>query len=105
MVHRRLLVPAEGVLRYRLSLASGENEVVVSTLRIRDGASSREMAENRISASPFGNSWLDVEVDLSPWSGRTVDLELEVSPFLCRASVATVVVERAGIFAAGAHTG
>jgi hypothetical protein len=105
LVHRRLLVPAEGVLRYRLSLASGEKKVVVSTLRIRDGESTREMAESRISGSPFGNSWLDVEVDLSPWSGRTVDLELEVCPLPCRSSVATVVVERAGIFAARARTG
>ena len=96
LVLRRLLVPAGGVLRYRLSLASGETEVVVSTLRIRDAESTREMAETRLSRSPFGCPSRDVEVDLSPWSGRTVDLELEVYPLPCRSSVATVVVERAG---------
>ena len=105
LVHRRLLVPAGSILRYRLSLASGETEVVVSTLRIRDAESTREMAETRLSRSPFGSPSLDVEVDLSPWSGRTVDLELEVYPLPCRSSVATVVVERAGIYGARAHTG
>ncbi len=105
LVLRRLLVPAGSILRYRLSLASGETEVVVSTLRIRDAESTREMAETRLSRSPFGSPSLDVEVDLSPWSGRTVDLELEVYPLPCRSSVATVVVERAGIYGARAHTG
>jgi hypothetical protein len=105
LMHRRLLVPAAGVLRYRLSLASGEKEVAVSTLRIRDGESTRELAESRLSGSPFGNSWRDVEVDLSPWSGRTVDLELEICPLPCRSSVVTVVLERAGIFAAHTSTG
>ena len=105
VVHRRLLVPAEGILRYRLSLASGEKEVVVSTLRIRDGESTREMAETRLSRSVFGAPSVDVEVDLRPWSGRTVDLELEVYPVPCRSSVATVVVERAGVYDARAQSG
>jgi len=105
LVHRRLVVPPESVLRYRLSLASGEKESAVSTLRIRDGESTREVAETRLSRSPFGNRSLDVEVDLSPWSGRTVDLELEVCPLPCRSSVATIVVERAGIFSAAARPG
>jgi hypothetical protein len=105
LIRRRLLVPAESILRYRLSLAFGETEVAVSTLRIRDGESTREMAETRLSRSVFGAPSVDVEVDLRPWSGRTVDLELEVYPVPCRSSVATVVVERAGVYDARAQSG
>jgi len=105
VVHRRLLVPPQSLLRYRVSLASGEEEVAVSTLRIRDGESTRELAETRLSRSPFGDRSRDVEIDLSPWSGRTVELELEVGPLPCRSTAATVVIERAGVFAAASRRG
>ncbi len=105
VVKRRLQVPPEGILRYRLSLPHGERSPAVSTLRIRDGESTREMSEIRLSRSLFGHRSRDVEVDLSPWSGRTVELELEVDPLPCRSSVATVLIERAGIFRARAPTG
>jgi hypothetical protein len=104
VVHRRLRVRPGSILRYQLSLPSGERRVAVSTLRIRDGDSTHEMAETTLSRSLFGHRSRDVEVDLSPWSGRTIDLELEVGPMPCRSSVATVVIERAGIFSDAART-
>ncbi len=104
VVHRRLRVPPGSILRYRLSLPSGERSGAVSTLRVRDGDSTHEMAETTLSRSLFGHRSRDVEVDLSPWSGRTIDLELEVGPVPCRSSVATVVIERAGIFGDAART-
>jgi hypothetical protein len=105
LVHKRLRVPPDSILRYRLLLPSSQDDGAISTLRIRDGESTREMAETRLSRPWFGERLRDVEVDLSPWSGRTVDLELEVGPLPCRSSVATVIIERAGIFAAGAQAG
>jgi hypothetical protein len=98
VVHRRLRVPPGSSLRYQLTLPPGERSGAVSTLRIRDGDSTHEMAETTLSRSLFGYRSRDMEVDLSPWSGRTIDLELEISPMLCRSSVVTVVIERAGIF-------
>jgi hypothetical protein len=103
VVHRRLRVPPGSVLRYQLTLPSGERDGAVSTLRIRDGDSTHEMAETTLSGSLFGHRSRDVEVDLSPWSGRTIDLELEVGPMPCRSSIVTVVIERAGIFADAAR--
>jgi hypothetical protein len=103
LVHRRFRVPPASTLRFRLSLAPAERHGAVSTLRIRDGGSTHELAETRLSRAPFGHRSRDVEVDLSPWSGRTVDLELEVGPTPCRSSVATVIIERAGIFTGNAH--
>jgi hypothetical protein len=104
VVRRRLRVPPGSILRYHLTLPSGERSGAVSTLRIRDGDSTHEMAETTLSRSLFGHRSRDVEVDLSPWSGRTIDLELEVGPMPCRSSVVTVVVERAGIFGDAART-
>jgi hypothetical protein len=103
VVQRRLRVPPGSMLRYHLSLPSGERHGAVSTLRIRDGDSSQEVTEVRLSRAPFGHRSRDVEVDLSPWSGRTIDLELEVGPVPCRSSVVTVIIERAAVFAGGTH--
>ena len=103
VVHRRLRVSPGSMLRYHLSLPSAERRGAVATLRVRDGDSTHEMAETRLSRAPFGHRSRDVEVDLSPWSGRTIDLELEVGPMPCRSPVATVIIERAGIFTGGAR--
>ena len=101
VIGRRLRVPLEGVLRYRISLLSPAQAPAIATLRIRDGAASRDVVETRLSPSLFDRSpSRDVEVDLTPWRGKTVDLEIEVEPETCRATVTTVAISRAGVYRA-----
>jgi hypothetical protein len=99
VIRRRLRVPLEGVLRYRISLLTPEQAPAIATLRIRDGAASRDVVETRLSPSLFDRSpSRDVEVDLTPWRGKTVELEIEVEPEACRATVTTVAISRAGVY-------
>jgi len=98
-IWRRLRVPAGGVLRYRVALAASSKAPAISTLRIHEGADSRDVVEKRLSRSLFGTRIREVEVDLSPWSGKLVELELEIRPDACRDPITTVVVDHAGIFA------
>lgn len=100
VIRRRFDVPLDGVLRYRLSLLTPAQAPAIATLRIREGDSSRDVVETRLAPSLFDRKpSRDVEVDLTPWRGKSVELELEVEPEPCRTAVATVVLERGGIYA------
>jgi len=96
-LRRRVGIPADAVLQYRLSLPASARAAAVSTVRIGDGTSTKEIV-TRVAVPWFrGGRAREVEVDLSPWSGKTVDLELEVAPDVCGAAVTNVIVDRATI--------
>jgi hypothetical protein len=98
-IRRRLRVPQAALLRYRLALTDPTHAAAIATLRIRDGDTTRDVVETRLSRSLFDRApSRDVEVDLTPWKEKTVELELEVRPELCRYQVTRVVIERAGIY-------
>jgi len=103
VVRRRLRVPPAGRLRYRLVLTDPEHATAISTLRIHEGSTTRDIVETRLSRSLFGARARDVEVDLGRWSDKTIELELEIRPEACQAPVTSVVIERAGIFAGEAE--
>jgi len=96
-IRRRLEIPADAVLQYRLSLPPSAPAAAVSTVRIDDGTAAKEIA-TRVPRPWFGNGRSrEVEIDLSPWSGKTVDLELEVAPDVCRAPVTRAIIDGATI--------
>ena len=98
-LHRRLRVPDDAVLRYRMRLL--RPETAVSTVRVREGESFLDVAQERLTRSLFDrNPSREVEVDLRPWSGKTLDLELEFRPETCRDPITNVVVEEAGVYVA-----
>ena len=98
VIQRKLRIPRGGTLRYRATL--GGDDAAAAIVRVRDGASARDVAESRLSASLLGRGARSLEIDLSPWSGKTVELEIEIVPEACRAPTTTVVIEHAGVFAA-----
>jgi hypothetical protein len=106
-ITRRFVVPPDAVLRLRLALPARPRAAAVATLSLRDGEGVKQVRTR------LGRPWLgggrtrDLEVDLSAWTGKTIDLELEIGPDPCRASVATVTIEQAAVFAApgAAHSG
>jgi hypothetical protein len=99
IIRRRLEVPVDGVLRYHVRILTPAEAPAVVTLRMRDGNTTRDVVETRLAASLFDRKPArDVEVDLTPWRGKSVEFELEVEPEICRTSIATVALERAGIY-------
>ena len=106
-IFRRLAVPSDAVLRLRLSLPARSSAAAVATLRLRDGERVKEVRMRLARPWLGGKRTRDMEVDLSAWTGKTIDLELEIGPDPCRASVATVTIQRAAVFAAHgvAHPG
>jgi hypothetical protein len=98
-LQRRFRVPDDAVLRYRMRLLPPTGQAAVSTVRIREGDSVRDVAEERLTRSLFNRGpSREVEVDLRPWSGQTVDLGLEFRPETCRTPITNLVVEDAGVY-------
>jgi hypothetical protein len=106
-IFRRLVVPSDAVLRLRLSLPARSSAAAVATLRLRDGERAKELRMRLARPWLGGRRTRDMEVDLSAWAGKTIDLELELGPEPCRASVATVTIQKAAVFSAygDAHPG
>jgi hypothetical protein len=106
-IFRRLVVPTDSVLRLRLSLPARSSAAAVATLRLRERERVKELRMRLARPWLGGTRTRDMEVDLSAWAGKTIDLELEIGPEPCRASVATVTIQKAAVFSAygDAHPG
>jgi len=99
-ITRRFVVPSDAVLRLRLALPARARAAAAATLSLRDDVGVKQL-RTRLARTWFGGRRTrDLEVDLSAWAGKTIDLDLEVGPDPCRASVATITIEQAGVFAA-----
>lgn len=99
---RRFDVPPGALLRYQLVLPPSATAAAVTAVRVRDADGVHDLVVETVSPRLFHRSaarW--IEADLSPWSGRNVEVTIEVRPEACRSSATTVVLEHAGIFAAG----
>jgi len=105
-IYKRLELPEQPVLRYRMSLVAPARETAVSIVRIREGDMARDVAETRLARTLFDRDPArDVEVDLRPWSGKDVVLEVEFRPETCRTPVASVIVESAALYSAARGSG
>ena len=100
-LRRRVDLPADAVLRYRMSLPKKAPAGARSTIRVHDAGTTTEMVAHIDRPWFGGTSTREVEMDLTPWSGKTVDIEIEVGPDLCRAPVASALIDQADIAAKG----
>lgn len=102
VIARRLAVPAGAVLRLRLALSAQARGAAVAVLRLREGERVKRV-RTRLPRPWFGRGRpRELAVDLAPWAGKTIEVELEIGPEPCRASVTTVTLEEAGVYAAPA---
>jgi hypothetical protein len=102
-VRHRMEVPPGATFQARVALPRGEPRAANFSVWVTEEGKTTRLVATRLSPPWFGPAMFrDIEADLSPWSGKTAELAVEVRPDACRSPVATVIIERAGIFP-GAH--